>query len=56
MLPFGLLTAIVDGLQWIVRQKRIELIEHFLDNFALMGGPYDGSCQLGPDTLISTCV
>ena len=61
MLPFGLrsapriFTAIADCLQWIVRQRGVELIEHYLDDFVLMGGPHDRSCQCGLDTLISTC-
>ena len=61
MLPFGLrsapviFTAVADGLQWIARQRGVELIEHYLDDFILMGGPHDESCQRGLDTLIATC-
>ena len=46
MLPFGLhsmpkiSTAIADYLQWTVRQRGVELVKHYLDNFALMGGPH----------------
>ena len=47
MLPFGprlaakIFMAIADGLQWIVRWRGVELVEHYLDNYILMGGPHD---------------
>ena len=61
MLPFKLhsapviFTSIANGLQWIARQKGVELIERNLGDFILMGGLHDGSCQQGLDTLTSTC-
>lgn len=61
VLPFRLrsalviFTAIADSLQWIVRQRGVELIKHYQDDFILMGGPHDQSCQRGLDTLISMC-
>ena len=61
MLPFGLrsapkiFTAIADGLQWIARQRGVDLVEHYLDDYILMGGPHNTSCQRSLDTLISTC-
>ena len=61
MLPFGLrsapkiFTAIADALEWIVRQRGVELVEHYLDDYILMGGPHDRSCQHGLDVFVSTC-
>ena len=60
-LPFGLrsaskiFTTVADGLEWIAKQRGSGLIEHYLDDYILMGGPNDDSCQRGLDSLISTC-
>ena len=43
MLPFGLRLApvlfntVADALEWIFRQRGIEEIDHYLDNFVTMG-------------------
>ena len=39
----------------IVRQRGFELVEHYLDDFILMGPPHNGTCQHGLDTLILMC-
>ena len=60
-LPFGLrsapkiFTAVADGLEWVVRKKGVGLIEHYLDDFIVMGGPDSATCSQSLDTLTSTC-
>ena len=51
MLPFGLrsapkiFTAIADGLEWIARQNGVTRIEHYLDDFVILGPPESGARQ-----------
>ena len=45
MLQFGLrsapkiFTALMDGLEWVLRQRGVEWIWHYLDNFIMIGPP-----------------
>ena len=61
MLPFGLrsapkiFTAVADGLEWITRQRGVQRIEHYLDNFIVLGPPVQPTCQRDLDILMSTC-
>lgn len=61
MLPFGLrsapkiFTAVADGLEWIIRQRGVQMLGHYLDDFILLGPPSDPACQRDLDVLISTC-
>ena len=60
--PFGLrsapkiFTAMADSLEWTAKRRGIGLIEHYPDDFILMGGPDDDSCERGLESLIATCV
>ena len=61
MLPFGLrlvpkiFTAVADGLEWITRQQDVQRIEHYLDDFTMLGPPLDPTCQRDLDMLMSVC-
>ena len=58
MLPFGLgstpkiLTAVADGLELIVRRNCITYIEHYLDDFVILGPPQNRACQRDLDTVL----
>ena len=60
MLPFGLrsapkiFSAVADGLQWILVQKGVTHLLHFLDDFIFVAAsPVEALTQ--KDTLVSTC-
>ena len=61
MLPFGLrssakiFTAFADALEWIVRQKGVRHIEHYLDDFVVVGAPHSSQCADSLRTLTLTC-
>ena len=61
MLPFGLrsspkiFNAVADALQWILTQEGVELIFHYLDDFAVLGPPDSPQCQRALDILIEVC-
>ena len=50
MLPFGLcsapklFTAIADALEWMVRQRGVTEVAHYLDDFIVVGPPESPSC------------
>ena len=60
MLPFGLrstpkiFSAVADGLQWILGQKGITHLLHYLDDFVLVAASM-GDASTQKDTLITTC-
>jgi len=49
-LPFGLrsapkiFTAIADAVEWIARQKGVQFIIHYLDDFLVIGAPASLEC------------
>lgn len=57
MLPFGLrsapkiFNAVADALEWILGQEGIELVFHYLDDFAVVGPPDSPACQEALNTL-----
>ena len=61
MLPFGLrsapkiFNAVADALQWILTREGVELIFHYLDDFAVLGPPDSPQCQRALDILIEVC-
>ena len=61
MLPFGLrsapkiFTAVADALEWCLRQRGIELIYHYLDDFIVIGTPSSDQCQSSLDMLEEVC-
>ena len=61
VLPFGLrsapliFTAIADALEWIVRQRGVEHIFHYIDDFVVLGAGDSDQCIHGLTTLIQSC-
>lgn len=60
-LPFGLrsapliFTAIADALEWIVRQRGVSHIYHYIDDFILIGPPASAICQQNFVTFQAAC-
>lgn len=60
-LPFGLrsapliFTAVADALEMIVRQRGIQWIWHYLDDFITMGAPGAQECEHNRQTFLQTC-
>jgi len=44
-------TAIVDAVEWIIRQERVKYVIHYLDNFLVIGGPASPKCAVALGTL-----
>ena len=60
-LPFGLclapkiFTAIADALERIVWQRNVKLVQHYLDDYIILGRLQNDSCQRDLETFVSTC-
>ena len=62
MLPFGLrlapkiFTVVADALEWCARQRGgIPFIDHYLDDFIIVGPPYSEACSHGLAALEAEC-
>ena len=61
MLPFGLhtvpiiFTTVADALEWIFRQRGVEEIDHYLDNFITMGPSGSQVCGRNLDIIFQAC-
>ena len=61
MLPFGLrsapkiFTAVADALEWCIRRRGVQHVEHYLDDFATYGPPQSTECQQNVDIIKSVC-
>ena len=61
MLPFGLrsapkiFTAIADALEWCIRRRGVNDVEHYLDDFIVFGPPASPVCQHSLDILSEEC-
>ena len=61
VLPFGLrsapllFSAVADALEWIVRQRGVDHIFHYIDDFVLLGAPESDQCAVGLTTFIQSC-
>jgi len=61
MLPFGLrsapliFTAVADALEWIVRQRGVNDIDHYIDDFVIIGPPKSDVCGQALGMTIRTC-
>ena len=62
MLPFGLrsapkiFNAVADALEWCVSKEGVELIFHYLDDFAVVGPPDSPACSQYLEILKRLCV
>ena len=60
VLPFGLrsapliFSAVGDAIEWITRQKGVELVFHYVDDFIVVGDANSSSCSQGLATLLQT--
>ena len=61
MLPFGLrsapkiFNAVADALIWYLRKSGIQCIEHYLDDFIIVGPPSSARCSEELRTLEAVC-
>ena len=61
MLPFGLwsapkvFTAVADGLEWIIRQKGVWHIDHYLDDYVTFGQAGSPECARYLEIIQQTC-
>ena len=61
MLPFGLrsapkiFTAVADAVEWCVRQRGVRSIDHYLDDFILIGPPESNACSEALSVLEEEC-
>ena len=61
MLPFGLrsapkiFNAVADALEWYLRQSGIDEVEHYLDDFIVIGPPNSSQCQSAMAILDNVC-
>ena len=61
MLPFGLRSApkifmaIADALEWVMRRRGVVHVDHYLDNFIVLGPPGSSECATALKTVMLTC-
>ena len=62
MLPFGLrsapkiFTAIADAFEWVIEQRGVAWVYHYLDDFITLGEPGQDTCRHNLEMILSTCV
>ena len=60
-LPFGprsapnIFTAVADALQWVMLQRGVSVVDHYLDDFVTMGPPDTDSCRVNLDRILAVC-
>jgi len=60
-LPFGLasvlaiFSAVAEALEWVLQQRGVCHVVHYLDDFLLLGTPASPECQQALDTTTATC-
>jgi hypothetical protein len=61
VLPFGLrsapkiFTAVADALQWVMVDKGVSAVDHYLDDFITMGPAGSDECQANLTRIIAVC-
>ena len=62
MPPFGLwsapkiFTAVADALEWCIRQRGgVQFIDHYMDDFVVVGPPYSDACARALAALEAEC-
>ena len=61
VLPFGLRSAptifgvVADALAFIVRDKKVRDLDHYLDDFIVLGSPGSDDCQKGRQVALKAC-
>ena len=60
-LPFGLrsapliFTAVADALMWMMQQKGVTTVDHYLDDFITLGKPNSAECLANFRIMLETC-
>ena len=60
-LPFGLrsvpkiFTAVADALQWVMLQRGVSMVDHYLDGFITMGPPNLDLCRNNLELILAVC-
>ena len=60
-LPFGLasapaiFSAIAEALEWVLRQRGVRCVLHYLDDFLIFGAPHSDECAQALAITLSTC-
>ncbi len=60
-LPFGLrsapkvFNAVADALEWVARNRGVEFMTHYLDDFTVLGPASSDTCAYGLATLLDAC-
>ena len=60
-LPFGLrsapliFSAIADALAWIMKQRGVSFVDHYIDDFVTLGAPLSMECATNLQIMVSTC-
>ena len=60
-LPFGLrsapliFTAVADTLQWVMKERGVSFVEHYIDDFITLGAPKSGECARNVQIMLQTC-
>ena len=61
MLPFGLrsapkiFTAIADALEWVIKQRGVAQVYHYLDDFVTLGEPEKDTCAHNLRIILQVC-
>lgn len=60
-LPFGLRSAplifssLADALVWIMQQRGVSFVDHYIDDFITLGGPGTQECKVNQQIMHDTC-
>ena len=54
-LPFGLRSALADGLLWIMTQHGIQAALHYLDDYIFLGNPETSECAEALKLALQLC-
>ena len=49
-------TAVANALEWILRHKGVDWIDHYLDDFIVLGPPGSPACALALEVVLQGCV
>ncbi len=61
MLPFGIrsapkiFTAVADTLEWCLRQRGVAGVDHYLNDYIVIGPPNSSECRESLTTILSVC-
>ena len=50
-----IVSTVTDALQWMLRQKGVSFVEHYLDDFITLGKPGSDECAINLELILETC-